>query len=53
MRLLSGAALIDNKQMILSAGEGTKMRGRMPAHPKIGSNKDPAATKAYEEWQRE
>ena len=53
MRLLSGAALIDDKQMILFAQGGTKMRGRMPAHPKKGSDKDPAATKAYEEWQRE
>jgi len=53
MRLLSAAALIDNKAMILSAQGGTKIRGRMPAHPKKGSGKDPTAIKAYEEWQRE
>jgi len=35
MRLLSGAALIDNKQMILSAQGGTKvMRPRMKPHRK-------------------
>jgi hypothetical protein len=52
MRLLSGAALIDNKQMILSAQGGTKVTRppRMRAHRKGDESR--GLTPEEQEWWR-